>query len=79
MLKYGKLVPGIEGDDRLQHRRQVFRLAQHNTPFREPSVFVPVEIVDQRIGRSPAGPFGSFDRGVRVREQRIDGGIVDAG
>lgn len=54
-------------------------LAQHAAPFVEPLVLVPVEIIDQRIGRGPAGLFGSFDRGARAREDRIDLGIVDAG
>ncbi|MDP9875265.1 hypothetical protein J2S88_005003 [Agrobacterium tumefaciens] len=79
MLKNGKLVPGIEGNDGLQHRRKVFRLAQHAAPFVQPLVLAPVEIIDQRIGRSTAGLFGSFDRGFRAREDRIDGDIVEAG
>lgn len=57
----------------------MFDLTQHATPFVEPGVLVPVEIIDQRIGRSPAGLFGSFDRSVRAREQRIACSIVDAG
>ncbi len=79
MLKDGKLVPGIEGNYRLQHRWQVFDLSQHRTPFVEPHILVPVEIVDQRIGRSPAGLPSLRDRGIRAREDRINGGIVDAG
>lgn len=79
MLQNREFVPGIEDNDRLRHRRQVSGLAQDAAPFVEPLVLVPVEIIDQRIGRSPAGLFGSFDRGVRAREDRIDRGIVDAG
>lgn len=79
VLKNGKLVPRTEGNDGRQHRRKVFRLAQHAAPFVQPVVLVPVEIIEQRIGRSTAELFGSFDRGFRVREDRIDGGIVDAG
>lgn len=33
MLQHRQFVPSIEGDDRLQHRRQVFGLAQHPTPL----------------------------------------------
>ena len=79
MLQDGKLVPGIEGDDGLQHRRQVFGLTQDATPFIEAGILVPVEIIDQRIGRTAARLFGSFDCSVRSREQRIDNRIVDAG
>ncbi len=49
MLKDGKLVPGIEGNDRLQHRLQVFGLAQHSAPLIEPRMLVPVEIIDERV------------------------------
>jgi len=55
MLKDGNFVPGIEGNDGLQNRRQVFGLTQHATPFIEAGILVPVEIIDQWIGRSPAG------------------------
>jgi len=67
VLTNGKLVPGIEGNDGLQHRWKVFRLAQHAAPFVQPLVLAPVEIIDQRIARSTAGLFGSFDRGFRAR------------
>ncbi len=67
MLKNRKLVPGIEGNDGLQHRRKVFRRAQHAAPFVQPIVLVQVEIIDQRIAQSTAGLFGSFDRGFRAR------------
>lgn len=67
VLKNAKLVPGIEGNDGLQHRRKVFRLAQHAAPFVQPLVLAPVEIIDKRIARSTAGLFGSFDRGFRAR------------
>ncbi|MNL87903.1 hypothetical protein D3C87_2173110 [compost metagenome] len=66
MLKHGKLVPEIERDDRLQRRRQVFSLAQHATPLLKPRVFVPVEIIDERVlfgrGAGAAGPSGALDR-----------------
>ncbi len=42
-------VPGIEGNDRLQHRRQLVGPAQHATPFVEPRILVPVEIIDESI------------------------------
>ena len=35
MLQDRKLVPGIQRDDRLQHRRQVLSLQQHAAPFVE--------------------------------------------
>lgn len=79
VLKNRKLVPGNEGNDGLQHRRKVFRLAQHAVPFVQPIVLVPVEAIDQRIARGTAGLFGSFDRGFRARDDSIDGGIFDAG
>lgn len=84
MLKHRNLIPGIEGDDRLQHRRQIFGLPQHAAPFLKPRVFVPVEVIDERvslaaIGRSQARLPGLFDRGVRSGEDRIDGSIVDTG
>ncbi len=49
VLQDGKLVPGIEGDDRLQHRRQVFGLPQHDAPFVEPGILVPIEIINERV------------------------------
>lgn len=82
MLQDRKLVPGIEGDDRLQHRRQVFGLAQHSTPFLQPRILVPVEIIDQCVSirrATAAGPSCVLDRGLRSGEHRIDGGIVDTG
>ena len=81
MLQDGKLVPGIEGDDRLQHRRQVFDLAQHATPFVEPCILVPVEIIDERIffrRAATAGPGGVLDRSFGAGQHCIDGGVVDA-
>ncbi len=33
MLQDRQFVPGFEGEDRLQYRRQVFGLAQHAAPF----------------------------------------------
>jgi hypothetical protein len=68
VLEDGKLVPGVKGDDRLQHRRQVSGLAQHAAPFVEPRIFVPVEIIDQRVSVCRAGAAGArcvFDRGLR--------------
>lgn len=44
VLQDGDLVPRIQGDDRLQHRRQILRLPKDATPFLEALVFVPVEI-----------------------------------
>jgi hypothetical protein len=81
MLKDGQFVPGIEGDDGLQHRWQVFDLAHHAAPFVEPRIFIPVEIIDHRIFFCRAGtawPRGTLDRRLRTGEHRIDGGIVDA-
>ncbi len=49
VLKNGKLVLGIEGNDGLQHRRKVFRLAQHAAQFVQPLILVPVEIKDQLV------------------------------
>nr|UVY99783.1 hypothetical protein K4M19_00093 [Agrobacterium fabrum] len=49
VLQHGQFVPGIEGDDGLQYRRQGFGLAQHAAPFVEPGILVPIEIVNQRI------------------------------
>ncbi len=43
------------------------------------AILVLVQIIDQRIGRCPAGLFGSFDRGVGARKDRIDGAVVHAG
>ncbi|MBB4279356.1 hypothetical protein GGE12_007170 [Rhizobium mongolense] len=61
-----------------QHRRQTLGLAQHDAPFLEALVFVPVEIVDQRVlGPSAFGGAGLprlFDRGVRSGQHRIDRG-----
>lgn len=56
MLKHRELAPGIEGNDRLQHRWQITDLLEHASPFFETLVLVPIKIVDQ------AGPFpGGFD------------------
>lgn len=55
MLQDGQLIPAIVGHDRLQHSQQVLCLPQDAAPFVQPRLLVPVEIVDQRIGRSPAG------------------------
>lgn len=77
VLQDGDLVPRIQGDDRLQHRRQILRLPKDATPFLEALVFVPVEIVDQRISFAGAGEAGRsclFDGGVGTSEHRIDGG-----
>lgn len=77
MLEDGNLVPGIQRDNRLQHRRKVLGLAQHVPPFLEPFVLVPIEIVDQRISFASAGEAGRsclFDGGVGTSEHRIDGG-----
>lgn len=85
MLQDGKLIPSIEGDDRLQHRRQVFGLPLDAAPFVEPGILIPVEIINERVffgcgaGAGTAGPCGALDCRVRPRQQRIDGGIVDAG
>lgn len=82
MLKHGQLVPGIERDDGLQHRRQVFGLPQHAAPFLQSGILVPVEIIDQCVSirrATPAGPSCVLDRGHRSGEHRINGGIIDAG
>ena len=82
MLQHRKLVPGIEGNNRLQHRRQIYCLPQHAAPFVEARILVPVEIVDHRIFLGPAaaaGPCRVVDRGLRSGKYRIDGGIVDSG
>ncbi len=81
VLQDGKLVPGIEGDDRLQHRRQVFRLTQHAPPFFQPGILVPVEVVDHRIfllAAATAGPCCILNCRLRSGQNRVDGGIVDA-
>jgi len=70
VLEDGKLVPGIEGNDRLQYRWQVFDLAQHAASFVQPGILVPVEIIDERISlagvdRRPVGASCVFDSGVR--------------
>lgn len=49
MLQDRKLVASIEGDDGSKHRWQVFGLAQYAAPFVEPSILIPVEIIDARI------------------------------
>lgn len=80
VLKDGKFVPGIKGDDRLKHCRQVVRLPQHAAPFVQPRVLVPIEIVDQRIffrSTAAAGPCCVRDCGFRPGQHRIDRGIVD--
>ncbi len=80
-----KLVPGIESNDRLQHRRQIFGLTQHAAPLVEPGILVPIEIINQRIlfGRHVAAgaarPCCILDRRVRSGEHRVDGRIVNAG
>ena len=55
MLKDGKFVPGMEGEDWQQRRRQVFGLVQYTTPFVEPGTLVPVEIIEHRIPFWKAG------------------------
>lgn len=82
MLKNGQLVPSIQGNDGLQHRRQIICLPQRVAPLVEPGILVPVEIVNHRVfvrNGVTAGTFGTLDRCFRPRQQRIDGGIVDAG
>ncbi|MNV41024.1 hypothetical protein D3C71_1326460 [compost metagenome] len=82
MLEDGKLVPGIDGNDGLQHRRQVFSLAHHAPPFVEPRIFVPIEVIDQRIFFRRAATAGTgcvLDRSFGAGQHRIDGRIVDAG
>ncbi|QTK80495.1 hypothetical protein AT6N2_C2971 [Agrobacterium tumefaciens] len=82
MLQDKQLVPGIEGDDRLQHYRQVFGLAQHAAPLVQPRILVPVEIIDESAwftGVSSPGPLCLFDLGFRSGEQRIDGTEIDTG
>lgn len=78
MLKDGKLVPGIEGNDRPQHRRQILGARQHGLPLLQPLVLIPVEIVDEGIlFRSVFGAprlLGLFDRRLRARQEGIDGG-----
>lgn len=82
MLQDGEFVPGVEGDDCLQHRWQVFGLAQHTTPFIEPGIFVPVKIIDESVpfaGISAPWPLRMLDRSLRTGQYRIDGGIIDTG
>lgn len=77
MLQHRDLVPRIQGDDRLQHRRQILRLPKDATPFLQAFVLVPVGIVDQRISFASAGEAGRsclFDGGVGTSKHRIDGG-----
>ena len=80
MLQHRNLVPGIERNDRLQHRRQVLDLPQYTAPLFQPPVLIPVEIIDQRIlfpGLSAcdgAGLLGLFNGGLRSGQHRIDGG-----
>ena len=49
VLEDGDLIPAIEGDDRLQDRRQILGARQYGLPLRQPLVLIPVEIVDERI------------------------------
>ncbi|ARS66146.1 hypothetical protein CN204_17930 [Sinorhizobium meliloti] len=82
MLKHRKLVPGVEGDNGLQHRRQVFSLAQHAPPFFEPGILVPVEIIDERIffrRAATARPGRVCDRSFGAGQHCVDGGIVHSG
>ncbi len=79
MLQHGQLIPGVERNNGLQHGRQIFDLAQHAAPFLQPGIFVPVEIIDERISLadlSAPGPLGLLDRGLGPGEQRVDGGVV---
>jgi hypothetical protein len=83
MLQDRKLVPRVEGDDRLQHCRQVFGLAQHGAPFVQSGILVPVEIIDEgisfaRISSAP-GPLCLRNRSLGSRQYSINGGIVDSG
>lgn len=82
MKQATRSILGVEGDDRLQHCRQVFGLAQHAAPLVQLRILVPVEIIDESTsftGASSPGPLCLFDLGFRSREQRIDGTEIDTG
>ncbi len=75
LLENLQRIPGVEGERRPQHRRQIIRLAQDSAPLLQPRLLVPVEIVDQRIsvrGRFTHGGFYCRQRRFRARRQRID-------
>ncbi|TDW34042.1 hypothetical protein EV128_10449 [Rhizobium azibense] len=75
MLPDLQIVPGIKQQPGPQYRRQTLGLLQHDQPFVKPLVFVPVEIVDQRIlGPSCAGRLCFCNGGDRQGQHRIDGG-----
>lgn len=77
MLQDLQIIPGVEQQGGAQHRRQTFGLGQHDAPFIEPDILIPIEIVDQQIFFGPsalggAGPPRLCDDDLRSGEQRID-------
>ncbi|MHC2296147.1 hypothetical protein ACVJBD_000353 [Rhizobium mongolense] len=66
-----------EGNYGLQHRRQILRSPQHAVPFVEPRIFIPVEIINQRIlfpGTDAVRRPCLLERRFGPGQYRIDGG-----
>ncbi|WP_274856153.1 hypothetical protein [Sinorhizobium meliloti] len=74
MLRDLQIVPGVEQAPRAAPR-QTFGLGQHDVPFVEPLVPVPIEVVDQRIlppRPTPSRRLGLGNRNIGAGEHGVD-------